>query len=68
MVAERDFYDILGVEYDYVQFNVGIRNQTPAGGGAAVNRVTDAGVDIQSVTARLSFKFGGSRAETVPYK
>jgi outer membrane immunogenic protein len=52
---------VIGVEYDYVKFNIGTRNQIPAAGGPAINQVTDAGVDIQSVTARLSFKFGGSR-------
>ena len=50
---------IIGAEYDYVKLIVGNRSQIPAGGGAAVNQVTNAGVDIQSVTARLSFKFGG---------
>lgn len=50
---------IVGVEYDYVKLIVGNRSQIPAGGGAAVNQVTNAGVDMQSVTARLSFKFGG---------
>jgi outer membrane immunogenic protein len=57
---------VLGVEYDYVRLNVGTRNQTPTGVGPAGTQVTDAGVDIQAVTARLSFKFGGSRSEPVP--
>ncbi len=51
---------ILGVEYDYVQLNPGTRTQTPTLLGPAGTHV-NAGVDIQSVTARLSFKFGGSR-------
>lgn len=60
---------ILGVEYDYVQLNTGSRNQVPAAGGPAGTHV-EGGVDIQTVTARLSFKFGGSRpeAEAIPAK
>ena len=46
---------ILGVEYDYVELNPGGRIQSLA----PVITHVDAGVDIQSITARLSFKFGG---------
>jgi outer membrane immunogenic protein len=53
---------ILGVVYDYVQLNVG-RTQT-----VAPATHVDAGVDMQSVTARLSFKFGGSRSEPIAVK
>ncbi len=54
---------ILGVEYDYVQLNTGNRNQIPAAGPPGTQ--VEAGVDIQTVTARLSFKFGGSRPEAI---
>jgi outer membrane immunogenic protein len=52
---------ILGVEYNYIKFNadrdlVGTGVVPPA-------TLTDSGIDIQSVTARLSFKFGGGRPE-----
>lgn len=44
---------ILGAEYDYIRINVGGRNVAPI-----VGQVSDGGVDIQTVMARLSFKFG----------
>jgi opacity protein-like surface antigen len=50
---------IVGLEYDYIEFSPGTRSQTPAGAGPTGTNVSG-GVDIQSVTARLSFKFGGS--------
>jgi len=49
---------ILGVEYNYVELNTGTRAQIPAGTGPAGTHV-NASLDIQSATARLSFKFGG---------
>ncbi|HJU32414.1 MAG TPA: outer membrane beta-barrel protein [Hyphomicrobiaceae bacterium] len=49
---------VLGAQYDYVHFNVGDRLQIPSGAGPVGTR-SAGGVDIQSVTARLSFKFGG---------
>jgi outer membrane immunogenic protein len=49
---------ILGVEYNYVELNTGTRAQIPAGAGPAGTHV-NASLDIQSATARLSFKFGG---------
>jgi outer membrane immunogenic protein len=49
---------VLGVQYDYVHFNVSNRLQIPAG-AAPVGTLAGGEVDIQSVTARLSFKFGG---------
>ena len=52
---------ILGVEYDYVKLNVGSRLQTPTGAGPTGTTVTEAGIDTQIVTARLSFKLGGGR-------
>jgi outer membrane immunogenic protein len=55
---------ILGVQYDYVQLNPGGRIQSV---GPPITRI-DAGVDIQSVTARLTFKFGGQRYEAVSAK
>lgn len=51
---------ILGVEYDYIRINVSGRNVTPV-----VGQVSDGGVDMQTVMARLSFKFG-PRAEPIP--
>jgi outer membrane immunogenic protein len=45
---------ILGVEYNYVHFNVDSRTLVPI--TAIAN---DAGVDLQSILARVSFKFGG---------
>lgn len=56
---------ILGVEYDYVQLNAANRTQVPSAIGPPLSHVVG-GVDIQSVTARLSFKFGGGRAEVIP--
>src|SRR6185295_3694577 len=50
---------ILGVAYDYVQLSVASRVQTAVGGGPLPTTVTNAAVDTQSVTGRLSFKFGG---------
>ena len=52
---------ILGVEYDYVKLNVGSRDQRLPGGGSSGTTVTEAGIDTQMVTARLSFKLGGGR-------
>jgi outer membrane immunogenic protein len=49
---------ILGVEYNYVELNPGTRTQNAVGTGPVGTHI-QAGVDIQSVTARLSFKFGG---------
>jgi len=59
---------IVGVQYDYVQLNTGTRTQTPTAIGPVGPTHTNGGVDIQSVTARLSFKFRGSRPESVPVK
>jgi len=56
---------ILGVEYNYVELNPGTRAQVAA---APTGTHVAGGVDIQSVTARLSFKFGGSLADAVPFK
>ncbi len=56
---------ILGVEYDYVRLNVDGRDQTATPAGLAGSQVSDAGVDVQMVMARLSFKFG-PRPEPLP--
>ena len=56
---------ILGVEYDYVRLNVGGRDQIATSAGLPGSQVTDAGVDIQMVMARLSFNFG-PRPEPIP--
>lgn len=57
---------ILGVEYTYVKFNAD-RDQIPVALPAGT-QVHDTGIDIQSVTARLSFKFGGGRPEPIAVK
>jgi outer membrane immunogenic protein len=49
---------ILGAQYDYMQFN-GDRTLTSTAVGPVVPTHVHAGVDIQSLTARLTFKFGG---------
>jgi outer membrane immunogenic protein len=51
---------ILGVEYNYVHFNVDTRTLVPA-----VAIANNGGVDLQSILARVSFKFGG-RPDAVP--
>ena len=55
---------VIGVEYDYVRLNASGRDQlaTPAGVGGT--SVSEAGVDIQMVMGRVSFKFG-PRSEVV---
>jgi outer membrane immunogenic protein len=52
---------ILGVEYDYIRLNVSGRDQ----GSSPASSIGDAGVDIQTVMARLSYKFG-PRPEPIP--
>jgi outer membrane immunogenic protein len=49
---------ILGVAYDYMQFNAD-RPQISTPVGPVIATHASSGVDIQTVTARLSFKFGG---------
>ena len=49
---------ILGVAYDYMQFNAD-RPQISTPVGPVLATHASSGVDIQTVTARLSFKFGG---------
>jgi outer membrane immunogenic protein len=51
---------ILGVEYDYIRINAGGTGATPV-----LGTISDGGVDIQTVLARLSFKFG-PRSEPIP--
>ena len=46
---------ILGLEYNYVRLNIGERLLGPTNVAA-----TDGGVDLQSILARVSFKFGAS--------
>jgi outer membrane immunogenic protein len=48
----------IGIEYDYVRLNVGARDQIAGPAGVAGNQVTDGGLDMQSVLARLNFKLG----------
>jgi outer membrane immunogenic protein len=59
---------IIGVAYDYVRLNVDTRDQVATAVGPPATQVIDAGVDIQMVTARLSFKFGGTGPEPIPGK
>jgi outer membrane immunogenic protein len=56
---------ILGVEYSYVELNPGNRTQAAMGVGPIGTHI-HGGLDMQSVTARLSYKFGGSGPEAVP--
>jgi len=49
---------ILGAEYDYVQFNAD-QTLTSTAVGPLVPIHVHAGVDIQALTARLTFKLGG---------
>jgi outer membrane immunogenic protein len=58
---------IVGVEYDYVELNPGNRTQVAVGTGPVGTHI-HAGLDTQSVTARLSYKFGGFGPEAVPAK
>ena len=53
---------ILGVEYNYVRLNLDDRALNPSG-----LVVSDAGVDVQSILARVSFKFDYGRG-LVPVK
>ena len=57
----------LGVEYNLVELQVGNRTQIATPAGVAGSGIVDAAVDIQTVMARLNFKFG-PRPEAVPYK
>ena len=49
---------ILGLEYDFVRLNVGDRSQFVFPGFTTPETVTGANVDISTVMARLSYKFG----------
>jgi outer membrane immunogenic protein len=49
---------IIGIEYNYVEINPASRTQNPVPTDP-FRGVIQSGIDIQSVTARLSFKFGG---------
>jgi outer membrane immunogenic protein len=49
---------IIGVEYNYVEINPATRTQNPVATVPFGGHI-QSGIDIQSVTARLSFKFGG---------
>ena len=51
---------ILGLQYDYIRLNGSDRlnAQTPAFAASTTHHL-DVDVDIQTVTARLSYKFGG---------
>ena len=49
----------IGVEYDYVHFNIGTRDQVPTAVGPAGSQA-NGGIDLQTVMARLNFRFGSS--------
>lgn len=49
----------IGIEYNFVRLDIDDRNQFVFPGFIAPERVTDAETDIQTVMARLNFKFGG---------
>ena len=57
----------IGVEYDYIRLNVSGRDQVATPAGLAGSTIGEAGIDIQTVLARLNFKLG-SRAEALPLK
>jgi len=48
---------IVGIEYDYVELNPGNHRQAAIGAGPIGTHIHP-GLDVQSVTARLSYKFG----------
>src|SRR5262249_44668571 len=48
---------VLGVEYDYLNFNTGTRQQTPTPLGVAGN-TAGGDVNVQTFMARISYKFG----------
>lgn len=52
---------LLGIQYDYVRLNMEGRSQSVFPGFATPQTISDASSDIHSVTARMSFKFGGER-------
>jgi outer membrane immunogenic protein len=56
----------IGVEYDYIRLNVDPRTQVAGPAGVAGSTAIDAGVDIQTVMARLNFKFGPRPPEAAP--
>jgi outer membrane immunogenic protein len=58
----------IGVEYDYVRLNADPRDQIPGPAGVAGSQAVNGGIDIQTVMARLNFKFGPRPAEFVPVK
>jgi outer membrane immunogenic protein len=58
---------IVGVEYDYIELNPGSRTQVAVGTGPVGTHIHGS-LDTQSVTARLSYKFGGSGPEVLPAK
>ena len=58
---------IVGVEYDYVELSPGTRTQSAVGTGPVGTHIHGS-LDTQSVTARLSYKFGGPGSDAVPIK
>ena len=50
---------LIGVEYNYIHLSVDGRTQIPTPSGLAGSVVNDAGIDIQTLMARINFKFGG---------
>jgi len=58
---------IVGVEYDYVELSPGTRTQSAVGTGPVGTHIHGS-LDTQSVTARLSYKFGGPGSDALPIK
>jgi outer membrane immunogenic protein len=56
-------FTTIGIEYDFVHLNVDTRSQLPG-----TSTAIDAGVDIQTVMARLNFKLGPRAGEYGPLK
>jgi outer membrane immunogenic protein len=54
----------IGVEYNFIHFNIDTRDQIPTPSGVAGSQ-TDGGVDVQTLMARLNFKFGPRAAPLV---
>jgi outer membrane immunogenic protein len=59
---------LLGIQYDYVRLNVEGRGQSVAVGFPTPQTISEASADIHSVTARMSYKFGGETDRYAPMK
>ena len=57
----------IGVEYDYIHLDAGVRDQIATPIGIVGGRVSG-GVEVQSILARLNFKFVPGWLEPVPFR